>query len=101
MPLPNTRRERAKRQVVFFLTGYFTSLGRTRAPWKLITEFLILAGLAGSRTKPKSIATWWSNLLKREVTPENPIEPFQKDLILWFQQEKKLVASGDWGVVGQ
>lgn len=92
---PGPKRYRAKRQVVFFLTGYFRELGYRHPPWALIFKFLQLVGLEKPTTSPKTVSSWWSNTKKREVTSENPIEPRQKEWVDgYFTVVKKWVYQG-------
>ena len=92
---PAAKRHRAKRQVVFFLTHYFHTLGCSTPPWRIITRFLILANLAPSTATDKHIATWWSNVLRREHRSEGaePLVPYQQDQLKLFEHFKDHVWS--------
>ena len=88
---PFSRRDRGKRRAVFFLTA---CVWRTaaRPPWALITEFLGLCGLVPQATKPKTVATWWSNSLERDRrqkrhpdTWESELEEHQEGFYEWFK----------------
>ena len=93
---PAAKRHRAKRQVVFFLTHYFHTLGCPTPPWRIITRFLILAKLAPSTTTDQRIATWWSNVTRREHRTEGtvPLAPYQQDQLRLFEHFKNQVWSG-------
>jgi hypothetical protein len=92
---PAAKRHRAKRQVVFFLTHYFHTLGCSAPPWRIITRFLILAKLAPSTATDKHIATWWSNVLRREhrTGGAEPFVPYQHDQLKLFEHFKDHVWS--------
>lgn len=93
---PAAKRHRAKRQVVFFLTHYFHTLGCPAPPWRIITRFLILAQLAPSTATDKHIGTWWSNVLQREHRKERRVSlvPYQEDQLKLFELIKHHVWSG-------
>ena len=93
---PAPKRHRAKRQVVFFLTHYFHTLGGPTPPWRLITKFLVLAKLTPSTATDKHIATWWSNVIRREHRTEGsePLAPYQEDQVTLFEHFKAHVWSG-------
>jgi hypothetical protein len=93
---PAAKRHRAKRQVVFFLTHYFHTLGCPTPPWRIITQFLILAKLAPSTATDQRIATWWSNVTRREHRTERtvPLAPYQQDQLRLFEHFKNHVWSG-------
>ena len=90
---PAGKRHRAKRQVVFFLTYYFHTLGCPVTPWRIITQFLILAKLAPSTARDQRIATWWSNLVRREDRRGGvePFAPYQEDQLRLFKHLKDQV----------
>lgn len=90
---PAAKRHRAKRQVVFFLTHYFHTLGCSAPPWRIITRFLILAKLAPSTATDQRIATWWSNLTRREDRRGGvePFAPYQEDQLRLFKHLKDQV----------
>jgi len=92
---PAAKRHRAKRQVVFFLTYYFHTLGCPVTPWRIITQFLILAKLAPSTATDKDISTWWSNVLGREhrTSGAEPLIPYQEDQLRLFKHLKDQVWS--------
>jgi hypothetical protein len=89
---PFSRRDRGKRRAVFFLTGCAQERGTTRKQWGLITGFLVLCGLVPRTTKPKTVATWWSNCLERDRkqsgrpdTWESELEEHQEGFYEWFR----------------
>lgn len=89
---PFSRRDRGKRRAVFFLTGCGQERGTARPPWALITKFLVLCGLVPQATKPKTVATWWSNSLERDRrqkgrpdTWESELEDHQEGFYEWFR----------------
>jgi hypothetical protein len=89
---PFSRRARGKRRAVFFLTACARERGTTRPRWALITEFLVLCGLVPQATKPKTVATWWSNSLERDRrqkgrpdTWESELEEHQEGFYEWFR----------------
>jgi hypothetical protein len=89
---PFSRRDRGKRRAVFFLTGCAQERGTARKPWALITGFLVLCGLVPRTTKPKTVATWWSNCLERDRkqsgrpdTWESELEEHQEGFYEWFR----------------
>jgi len=86
---PRPKRQRGKRQVMFFLTGYFRELGHQHPPWQVITKFLHLVGLENPSTSPKTVSTKWSNMLKREATSKDPLEPHQKEWVEGYYQPMK------------
>lgn len=92
---PAAKRHRAKRQVVFFLTHYFHTLGCPTPPWRIITRFLILAKLAPSTAPDQRIATWWSNVTRREhrTGGAEPLVPYQQDQLRLFEHFKDHVWS--------
>jgi hypothetical protein len=92
---PAAKRHRAKRQVVFFLTHYFHTLGCSAPPWRMIIRFLILAKLAPSTARNKGIATWWSNVLQREhrTGGAEPLVPHQQAQLMLFEDIKNHVWS--------
>lgn len=94
---PFSRRDRGKRRVVFFLTA---CVWRTAAqpPWALITEFLVLCDIVPPATKPKTVATWWSNSLERDRrqkgypdTWESELEMHQDGFYEWFRTTNREV----------
>jgi hypothetical protein len=93
---PAAKRHRAKRQVVFFLTHYFHTLGCPTPPWRIITRFLILAKLARSTATDQRIATWWSNVTRREhrTGGAEPLAPYQQAQLMLFEDIKNQVWSG-------
>jgi hypothetical protein len=93
---PAAKRHRAKRQTISFLTYYFKTLGRPAPPWQLITRFLILTKLIPSTARHNSIATWWSNVQRREhrSARATPLAPFQESQLVLFQDFKDQVWSG-------
>jgi hypothetical protein len=93
---PAAKRHRAKRQVVFFLTHYFHTLGCSVTPWRIITQFLILAQLAPLSATEQRIATWWSNVQQREYRKADtePLASFQESQLILFQHFKELVWAG-------
>jgi hypothetical protein len=93
---PTAKRHRAKRQVVFFLTPYFYTLGCPAPPWRILTKFLILAHLAPATATDKHIATWWSNVIRREhrTGGSEPLVPYQEAQLMLFEHFKALVWSG-------
>ena len=92
---PAAKRHRAKRQVISFLTSYFHGLGCAVPPWRMITRFLILAQLAPATAMDKHIATWWSNVTRREHRTEGaePLLPYQDDQFKLFEHFKSLIWS--------
>jgi hypothetical protein len=92
---PAAKRHRAKRQVVFFLTHYFHTLGCATPPWRIITRFLILAKLAPSTATDKHIATWWSTVLRREhrTGGAESLAPYQQDQLRLFEHFRDQVWS--------
>lgn len=92
---PAAKCHRAKRQVVFFLTHYFHTLGCAAPPWRIITRFLILAKLARSTETDQRIATWWSNVTRREhrTGGAEPLVPYQQDQLKLFEHFKDHVWS--------
>ena len=95
-PPPAPKRHRAKRQVVFFLTHYFLTLGCSVPPWHVITQFLILTNLAPATATDKHIATWWSNVTQRVMRIEgiDDLAAHQHDHLKWFEDFKVYVWSG-------
>lgn len=93
---PAAKRHRAKRQVVFFLTHYFQTLGCPVTPWRIITQFLILAKLAPPTASDQRIGTWWSNLQQREhrKAGTEPLASFQDSQLILFRHFKELVWGG-------
>jgi hypothetical protein len=89
--LPQPRRQRTKRRVVFFLTGYFRYLNWPRPNWEIIWDFLNEAGVVNGQPNPKGLGSWWSNLLKRELKPDEPIKPGQDAFIILFNEYKEKV----------
>lgn len=88
---PCSTRQRAKRWAVFFLTACVWKTA-ARPPWAVITEFLVLCGLVPQSTKPKTVATWWSNSLERDRkqkgrpnTWEKELEVHQEGFYQWFR----------------
>lgn len=92
---PAAKRHRAKRQVIFFLTHYFHTLGCAAPPWQLITRFLILAKLAPSKATSKGVATVWSNILWREHRADGAeqLTSSQADQLRLFEQVKNQIWS--------
>jgi hypothetical protein len=90
------KRHRAKRRVVSFLTYYFHTLGCTVPPWRIITQFLIFANLAPSKTTDKDIATYWSNVIRRDDRKKGPqaLAPYQGTLLQLYEDLKRQVWSG-------
>lgn len=90
---PGAKRHRAKRQVVFFLTHYFHTLGCSVPPWHVITQFFILTNLAPATATDKHIATWWSNVIRREhrIGGTETLAPHQQDHLRWFEDCKAQV----------
>ena len=87
---PFSRRDRGKRRAVFFLTACVWRVA-ARSPWTLITEFLVLCGLASQATKPKTVATWWSTSLERDRkqkghTWKSELEAHQEGFYEWFKE---------------
>lgn len=93
---PAAKAQRARRQVVSFLTHYFHTLGCSAPPWRLITRFLILTTLAPSTATDQGIGTWWSNTLGREhrTGRMEPLVPYQDDQFKMFEYFKNHVWSG-------
>lgn len=94
-------RDRAKRQIIFFLTGYFRYLGWAEPDWKIIEKFLTLVGLNKQRISPKSLASSWSNSRGREITSDDPldfchgpIDGHQDSWVNWFLHTKEQVTAG-------
>jgi hypothetical protein len=85
-----------KRQVVFFLTSYFHTLGCAVPPWPIITQFLMLTHLAPATATEKHIATWWSNVTRRVMRTEGTedLAAHQHDHLKWFEDFKVSVWSG-------
>ena len=84
------KRHRAKRQVVEFLTHYFATLACPAPPWRIITRFLMLANLAPSTATDKHLATWWSNVLRREhrTGDVEALARYQADQLRLFEHLK-------------
>jgi hypothetical protein len=93
---PAAKRHRAKRQVISFLTAYFHALGCAVPPWRMITQFLILTTLAPPTGTEKHIATWWSNVTRREyrTAGAEPLAPYQDDQFKMVEHFKNHVWSG-------
>ena len=93
---PAAKCHRAKRQVISFLTYYFQTLGCAAPPWRLITRFLVLANLAPATAGDKDVATWWSNVQRREQrrTGTEPLASSQESPLLLFRHFKELVWDG-------
>jgi hypothetical protein len=92
---PPAKRHRAKRKVISFLTYYFHTIGCPAPPWHIITRFLILAKLAPATATDKHIATWWSNVTRREHRTEGAesLAPYQDDQFKMFAHFKSHVWS--------
>ncbi|MDT7041222.1 hypothetical protein [Candidatus Nitronereus thalassa] len=86
---PRPKRQRGKRQVIFFLTGYFRELEHRHPPWKVIVKFLQLVGWEKPSRSSKTISTEWSTIVKREVTSVNPLEPHQQEWVNVYYQAIK------------
>jgi hypothetical protein len=80
------KKERAKRRVVFLLVGYFAFERLPRPNWLLITKFLTLTGLASTSARPKTIATWWSNI--SPGPSDGDLVASQRAMIEWFETTK-------------
>ena len=99
---PHSRRERGKRRTVFFLTECARAAGTARPPWVLITEFLVSCGLVPPATKPKTVATWWSNCLERDRTQQerpdtwkSELEKHQEGFFEWFRTMNQEITQSD------
>ena len=87
-----TKRDLAKRTVVFFLLGYLREvcLMKNRI-WPIVTQFLIAADLAKADTKSRNVASWWSVSMKRVVDQNGSVQEHQKGQLLLFCHIKESV----------
>lgn len=92
-PISSSKRHLVKRGVVFFLTGYFRKLRCERPDWEIIWDFLKEAGLVSGQPNPKGLASWWSNVRKREEKEGQTIVSFpenQKSFLILFEYHKEM-----------
>lgn len=71
-------RNHVKNQVIAFLRSYFVIEGdkkrmryAKRRTWEPITDFLILAKLVPSSTKPQRVGTQWSNMFRSNLVGDH------------------------------
>lgn len=87
-----TKKDVAKRTVVFFLLGYLRDGGKMKSGiWPIITEVLVAVGLAKPDARHENIASWWWASVKRANKINRPINEHQKGLLLLFSQVKDSV----------
>jgi hypothetical protein len=83
----HSKKDRGKRLVVFIIVGYFQHSAKVQPDWKIITDFLEVTGLTPESTSPKRIATWWSNIAKRESHGDD-LKEHQKEWNELFEHVK-------------
>ena len=92
-PISSSKRHLGKRGVVYFLTGYFRKLRCEHPDWEIIWDFLKEAGLEKDHSDPKRLATWWSNVRKREGKEGPTLVSFpgnQESFLILFEYHKEV-----------